>query len=230
MKISHVAFLFTAAFSFFSSLQAQIPYTTGHGDIGVGYDTQENAFDPHWHLGEDEEFAPHEVFAVVSSTTPSPLGLATALGVADGTQIGIAGSSVHQPNLGFSTEELDPSDWDGPITLSLTDWSGPGQFALYTTNMSGSTVVDVYFSTLHPGSTFGGNSFELLAGDHQHFAFGFTMPGYYEFEFSWTGTHVVDGVITSSASFGFNVVPEPTTAGLLLLGTVVLATARRRRA
>jgi surface-anchored protein len=229
MKLSHVAFFLTSAFVFLSPLQAQIPYTTGHGDIGVGYDSLGKAFDPHWHLGEDEEFAPHEVEAVVYSTGASPLGLASALGVADGTEIGVAGSSAHQPNLGFATEELDPADWDGMITLSLTGWSGPGQFALYTTNMSGTAVVDVYFSTFNPSSSFGANSFELFPGDHQHFAFGFTAPGYYALELTWTGTHVTDGVITTSATFGFDVVPEPASASLLLLGAAVLVTTRRRR-
>jgi len=223
--ISTLAALLFSAFS----LQAQIYYTTGHGDIGVGYDPADQAFEPHWHLGEEVEYEPAEVIAVVQATASSPSGLSSAIGVGDGTNIWVAGSSARQPNLGFATEELDPSDWDGAITLALTGWSGPGEFALYTTNLSGTSVVDVYLSTFDPGSTFGANSFELLPGDHQHFNFGFTTPGHYEFEFTWTGTHVTDGVVTSSGTFGFDVVPEPATSVLLFLGMATLAASRRYR-
>lgn len=229
MKLKNAVPLLAALLFSALSLQAQVFYTTGHGDIGVGYDPAEQAFEPHWHLGEDEEYAPNEGVAVIQSAGTSPIGSSSALGVPDGTSIWVAGSSARQPNLGFATEELDPADWDGEITLSLTGWTGPGEFALYTTNLSGSSVVDVYFSTDNPASTFGSNSFGLLPGDHQHFTFGFTTPGHYEFEFTWTGTHVTDGEITTSGSFGFDVVPEPTTSGLLLIGITVVAAARRRR-
>ena len=229
MKLRHVIPTFAALLFSALSTQAQVYYTTGHGDIGVGYDPTEQAFEPHWHLGEEDEYAPGEVIAMVHATASSPSGLSSAIGVGDGTSIWVAGSSARQPNVGFATEELDPTGWDGAITLTLSGWTGPGEFALYTTNLSGTSVVDVYFSTFNPGSTFGANSFELLPGDHQHFNFGFTAPGHYEFEFTWTGTHVTDGVVTTSGTFGFDVVPEPATSGLLLLGMGALATARRRR-
>lgn len=227
MRLSILAVFASAALG---SLHAQTLYTTGHGDIGVGYDPTELAFEPHWHLSvpEDAEYAPDEAVAVIQSSAASPTGSAGALGVADGTTVWLAGSSAHQPNLGFATEELDPADWDGNITLSLTGWSGPGEFALYTTNMTGTAVVDVYLSTFNPAATFGGNSFEMFPGDHEHFTLGFTAPGHYELEFTWTGTHVTDGVITTTATFGFDVVPEPTSVAMIAFGAVLVLNRRRK--
>lgn len=209
--------------------QAQTLFTSGHGDIGVGYEA--GAFDPHWHLDDLGEFAPDEARAVVQSLRPSPSGLSLAIGVADGTDILVAGSSANQPNLGLSTEELEPSDWeDGQIAFSLTSWTGPGEFALYTTNGAGTVVTDIYLSTFSAASTLDNNSFALFAGDHLHFAFGFTLPGNYELEFTWSGTHLADGFKMGSATFGFTAVPEPSVYVLLGIAASAVIFFRGRHA
>lgn len=227
-----------------ASSGAQSIYTSGHGDIGVGYDAVTQQFEPHWHLGtgavvdgnplaSGEEYEPDELMAQTTATRTSPNGLSSIIGVADGTTIYVLGSSTYQPNLGFAVEELDFNDWLTPITLTLTGWTLPGsaEFALYTTNLAGTTVVDRVFSTFNPGATDFANSFEMTPGDHMHFQWGFTAPGVYEFELTWSGTHVSDGFIQTTETFSVNVVPEPSTWALLGAGALGLAAwSRRRRA
>jgi len=236
-----VATAFAAAFLFSSEANAQAIYTSGHADIGVGYVTGD--FEPHWHLHagavvdgtplvSEAEYAPADLNAQTSATRTSPNGLASTIGVTDGTEIHAAGSSAYQPNLGFGAEELDPLDWSGPITLTLSGWtlpSGTAEFALYTTNLAGTSVVDRIFSTFAPGSTDFGNSFDMTPGDHIHFQWAFTEAGTYTFDLTWTGTHVVDGAISTTESFTVQVVPEPSTFLLAGAGFAGILLLRRRR-
>lgn len=223
-----------AVLAFTSPLRAQAIYSSGHGDIGAAYDDVAKEFEPHWHLhagavvdgsplAADGEFAPGDALARTSATRTAPTGLSGIIGVADGTLIYAAGSSAYQPNLGFGVEELVDTDWLTPITLTLTSSSIPvgAKFALYTTNLAGTSVVDKIFSTYAPGSTDFSNSFTMTPGDHIHFQWGFTEQGTYTFDLTWTGTHAADGAISTSDSFSVQVVPEPSTFALLGLGGAI---------
>lgn len=224
------------------TMQAQSIYTSGHGDIGIAYDAVQKEFEPHWHIGAgavvdgfplaiDEEYAPVDLNARTSATRTSPTGLSIVIGLADGSAIYAAGSSTHQPNLGFAAEELVAGDWTGDITLTLGGWTLPSgeHFALYTTNLAGTSVVDRIFSTFAPGATDFGNSFPITPGDHLHFQFGFTGLGTYTLELTWAGTHKDDGLISATESFSIQVVPEPSTVGLLALAATAALTRRKRK-
>lgn len=225
------------------NLNAQAIYTSGHGDIGAAYDDVAKEFEPHWHLhsgavvdgsplAADGEYAPVDLNARGNATRTSPSGLSSIIGVTDGTTIYAMGSSAYQPNLGFGVEELVPADWSTDITLTLSGWtlpSGTAKFALYTTNLAGTTVVDKVFSTFAPGATDFSNSFTMTPGDHVHFQWGFTELGTYTFDLTWSGTHVGDGAISTTESFTVQVVPEPSTFAMLGFGLAGLLALRRRR-
>ncbi|MFA7235114.1 MAG: PEP-CTERM sorting domain-containing protein [Terrimicrobiaceae bacterium] len=241
MKKLHLLLAVVSVLAFSLSARAAAIYTSGHGDIGLAYEDGE--LDPHWHLhggavvdgeaiGEDAEYAPSDAIALTSATRMSPSGLSSIIGVADGSLIYTAGSSAYQPNLGFGVEELVDTDWSTPITLTLSAWilpSSTAEFALYTTNLAGISVVDWIFSTYVPGSTDFSNSFTMTPGDHIHFQWGFTEPGTYTFDLTWSGTHAVDGPLSITESFSVQVVPEPSTVAMLGLGVSGLLVALKRR-
>lgn len=230
------------------TLPAAMVYSFGHGDLGVGYEDGE--LHPHWHMGdgavvdgvalpdsggEGYEFEADELIAQVATTRSSAAGSLSYLGVSPGSNVYVAGLSSHQPYLGFGAEELDPGDWLGNISVALTGWSMPagGNFALYTTNLAGTTTSDVFLSTFDPSQAnvdgLGANIFGLAPGSHDHFQFGFTAPGEYTLTLEYSGNHAVDGAVTGSGTFTFQVVPEPGVGGLLVGSAVLAGLVRRRR-
>ncbi len=224
---------------------ASAVFSDGHGDIGVAYDDIGKTFDLHVHvhagsvvdgspLVSDAEYAPDEIVILVTTETARPVG----------AQFDFTGTGAGQPLwrlfqtlvpgtpfLGLASEELDSADWvGGELTWEVTSIvSGPagGEFSLWQNEIGGPVVLASSFDGL-PGS------FNLLAGGHAHANYGFTALGIYEIELTVTGEHIVDGVISSSAIYTFNVVavPEPgslTLAGIALGGIVFVASRRRTR-
>lgn len=125
------------------------------------------------------------------------------------------------PFLGIGLEELDPLDWvGGTVTLTLLSISGPGDLLLWQDGGLGgpNVFLDSANNTM---------SFDLTAGTHTHFNWGFTELGLYGLEFEISGEHVTDGPQSGSATYTF-LVPEPTTALLSAFGAIGLL--RRRRA
>jgi surface-anchored protein len=219
----------------FSQLAHGALWTGGHGDLGIAYEISSSGYDlePHWHLGEDNE-------PVTLDGTSGPLGPEGAEYEADEitpvtslTQ-SIGGSSYFVfpateistvPFIGFGTEELSAGDWTGDLTLSLTGASGPGSFYLFSIDSFGvvSTLMDSSdgFSTV--------DSIALAPESHTHHTWAFTEQGDYSLTFQVDGTHTFDGAQSGSATYDFSVVPEPSTAGLLLGAAALILTVVRRR-
>lgn len=222
----------------FSSFQIAhgLLWTGGHGDLGIGYADEEIPgefeLEPHWHLGEGNE-------SVTLDGATGPLG-------ADGAEYepsditpvtnllqSIGGSPYYVfpatenptvPFIGFGTEELSAGDWTGSLTLSLTGTSGPGSFFLFDAGAFGAV------STLMDSSDgFGSDSISLAPNTHTHYTWAFSQTGSYDLTFQVTGDHVSDGAQSASATYSISVVPEPSTAGLLLGAAALALTVARRR-
>jgi surface-anchored protein/MYXO-CTERM domain-containing protein len=97
-----------------------------------------------------------------------------------------------------------------------------GQFSLARVSLG---VPTFYMATL--GGIDAGDSYGLAAGGHAHFDWYFTQPGTYALTFNIAATHVTDGAKAASATYTFEVVPEPSAA--LLAALAGLAGLRRRR-
>jgi surface-anchored protein len=224
-----------------NAAQAANLWTDGHGDLGLAYDAGSLEWHVHLHTGTvvngtplpgDAEFAPGDVVVFVpgSSVFSRPPGsdwdfLGTGSGQTVWTlpQFEVPG----MPWPGFATEELNPLNWQGDLAISLLAVDGPGEFSLWTDPFGGSP--QVVFAT---SDGIGANdTFQLAAGRHTHYAFGFTAEGIYEVTLRAQGTHLADGPAEDIATFTFGVnqapVPEPGSlfvlAGLCGLGGVLAA-------
>jgi surface-anchored protein len=205
--------------------------TGGHIDVpAFGYDTADG-FEPHMHneggpdgviingvREENEtEYEPDELIVFVNPSSTVTLGTTTYFWL---PQNETAAFNNGVPFVGIGLEELEITDWEnGTVSLTLLSITGPGQFRLWQTDDFDNVTdfINTETNTL---------TFNLAAGSHTHYNWGFTELGVYELEFEISGTHVVDGLQSGSATFTY-AVPEPSTALLGALGVIALL--RRRR-
>ncbi|WP_436717242.1 choice-of-anchor M domain-containing protein [Roseiconus lacunae] len=218
-------------------------YFVDHGDIGIAY--EDNELELHYHfedgfngVGPEVEFEPNEVYIRVSDaaklTTTNDLGF---LGTTAGDEIwilpqGNTGSSgagsLGVPFVGLATEELDSTDFIS-VDLSMTNFNGPGEFALW---QFGTFGPNVFFQSVDGISS--ADNLNLGIGIHDHANFGFTEEGIYEIELTATGNLTGGGTVVDVGTFTFAVgnvaaVPEPGSVAALVSLTLVGACVRRRR-
>jgi surface-anchored protein len=145
-----------------------------------------------------------------------------------------SGSPGGLPFVGLATEELPGDVFTGLATLSLSNFQGPGEFALY--QFSGPTP-DVFWRT-NDGVDSTVDTLELPIGSHDHFNWGFTEPGVYQLTLTGTADLTGGGSQTAMGTFSFAVgdvtaIPEPSAVAALLAvsaGGMAVTIRRRRRA
>lgn len=221
-------------------------YTGGHGDLGVAL---ENGTDLHFHihlhggavvdgspLAADEEYDAGDLTIQVPGSTEVVVGGSIpAAGVNSGDSLWILPQSNPGTNtipfLGIATEELNPLDWLGDITFkldSVVSPSGSGTFALWQPDGLGG--LEFYFSSADQALTVSANNLYLSTGVHDHFNFGFSEVGIWQVQMTVSGNHSTLGPLSDTQTFGFAVVPEPSSAAFLLgSSALILAAVKRRR-
>lgn len=225
------------AFSLAVSLNAPaqgILLTEGHSDVGIVYEADQ------WnlHIGRHDDIPPMEYAPNEAILQVGPAGRATVPANPLYGFLGPAGSSVYilpqadNPALlflGLGTEEQAGGVFvNDRLTLSLTDVSGPGNFAMYEVGTFGSPTV---LMNSGDGIT-GADKVDLLAGGHRHVNWAFTSLGDYEVTFRASG--ILDNGLntftqSTPATYSFSVAPEPGTFALFGLGGLVLLAARNRK-
>ena len=109
-----------------------------------------------------------------------------------------------------------PSPTDSvTFTMVGAGAANPGNFALFT---AGSSI-----RLSATGSTVGTSFFSITAG-HIHYNWGFSAPGTYTFDLKATFGALESAVET----YTFNVIPEPSSGALLLIGLAGWVATRKR--
>jgi surface-anchored protein len=244
MKKSSLAALM--GISITSNCASAATFISGHVDfIGIGYEG--GVFEPHSHahagavvlidgvpteLTEDTEYELGELIVQTSTTSLRAADAAwNSTGVESGQSYYILSETEieGQPFIGVGAEELTPGDWNSDITITLTGATGSGITAggIFSLAQTSGGVPTFFMSTLNGISEADVFSMDLNADAHAHFIWGFTEVGTYNLTFEIAGTHSLDNVEPATATYTFNVVPEPSSA--LLGGIGALALLRRRR-
>jgi len=227
------------------SAASALNFSSGHGDIGIAYEDEGSGpeFFFHYHLEASSNLGEGE-FEASDITTIVPASQLTAapnnptLNLMTGTTPGSDLWTLPQsevggvPFLGIATEELDPADFPGTVTFeldSVTSPSGLGDFSLWQADGLGG--FDFFFSTANEAGTENGdNTRQASVGVHDHYNWGFTEPGLWTLEMTVSAVHVTDGLLSSTETFAFNVVPEPSSYAIIVgLGAMAISLVRRRQ-
>ena len=204
----------------------------GHIDVfEVHYDSSvsptEFALHIHDHVSETH-FEPAEVILQVneSSYFASPAWLVSILGasayILPATQEAdmlYGGVSAAGPSGVFQNNRFK-------IQMVSAGSANPGNFSMY--RFSGAGALQVGLQSI--GGSVSVNEVTIPIGGHEHWNWGFSAPGTYTFEFQGLGVKSADFSILETARelFTFNVIPEPSSSSLLLIGLVGWVAARKR--
>jgi surface-anchored protein len=120
---------------------------------------------------------------------------------------------------------MSSDDWNGSLTLTMTEVRGPGDVFVWDVGAFG----DLQPKMSSRDGFSAGDALTVEAGGHAHYFWAFSAPGDYEVCLSAQGDHALDGPVQSEpAGYRFQVVPEPGVGTLVLAGLVCLGGLRRR--
>lgn len=204
--------------------------------MGFEYDTGTGELEPHFHLGEgepaivdgspvnDQEFAIDAITVRVLGPTQPGAGGSSMVYLLPQDE-GLA-ASLGNPFAGIAVEEVPSGIFVSDLlSLSLVTVSGPGDFSLWET---GSLGGDTLLLSNVPGSGAAGNVNLTKPPGHFHFNIGFSEAGIYDVTYRAEGDLVAGGSADAEFTVRYQVVPEPSSLILALLGLSAGLIRRRR--
>jgi surface-anchored protein len=218
------------ALSCYDVARATTTISSGHADIFEVEFEQVGTDKPTLHLGVHTDaghYEPADVLLEVknsafSSTSLFLSSITTILGanawilpadLEEAGRLGLIEAGVAKVGFPFPTDSVT-------FTMVGAGAANPGNFALFT---AGSSI-----RLSATGSEVGTSSFSITTG-HIHYNWGFSAPGTYTFDLKAGYTDANFGVLESATeTYTFNVIPEPSSSTLLLIGLVGWVAARKR--
>ena len=197
-------------------------YITEDEDTGVALTT------PQLHLGvhtDSGHYEPGEVLLVVkNSAFRSTVGFSTAVIDILGSNAWILPIDLQEADdLGLIEAGVAMAGFPaGSVTFTMVGAGAdnPGNFALFNSSSA------IRLSATE--SEVGTSSFSITTG-HIHYSWGFSAPGTYTFDLKASYTDADFGVLESATEkYTFNVIPEPSSSTLLLIGFVGWVATRKR--
>jgi surface-anchored protein len=216
------------AFSCYDVARATTTISSGHTDIFEAEYEQVGTNAPTIHLGvhtDTGHYEPADVLLEVKNSAYSSTSLfSTAVTGILGTNAWILTADLDEAvSLGLIEAGVAKVGFPaGSVTFTMVGagLGNPGNFALFT---AGSSI-----RLSATGSEVGTSSFSITTG-HIHYNWGFSAPGTYTFDLKASYEDADFGVLESAVeTYTFNVIPEPSSGALLLIGLAGMVAARKR--
>ena len=216
------------ALSCYDVARATTTISSGHTDIFEAEYEQVGTNAPTIHLGvhtDTGHYEPADVLLEVGNAAyRSSDGFSADITTLLGANAWILPVDLEQAaNLGLIEAGVAKAGFPaGSVTFTMVGAgpANPGNFALFT---AGSSI-----RLSATGSEVGTSSFSITTG-HIHYNWGFSAPGTYTFDLKASYTDATFGALESAVeTYTFNVIPEPSSGALLLLGFVGWVATRKR--
>jgi surface-anchored protein len=206
--------------------------SSGHVDIFEAEYENDGTNAPTVHLGvhtDTGHYEPGDVLLEVgNSAYRSTVGFSTDVtgilgssawilpaNVYEALDLGLIEAGVKKVGFPFLTDSVT-------FTMVAAGGANPGNFALFSSSASSAIRLSATESDVRTSSF-------SYAGSHGHYNWGFSAPGIYTFDMKASYTDSLFGALESATeTYTFNVIPEPSSSTMLLIGLVGWVSTRKR--